>query len=198
MKDFKLLKRMFFIGTIILVLTFIITEALIINEGRRKYAGESDYILVLGAGVFIERPSPRLLDRINECVRYANSNKNAKIILSGGKGRGERITEAQAMETFLVRYGIKRDRIIKEEKAGNTFENLKYTKQIIDEIDSREDIKLTIITADFHMFRSKFLAKRLGFEVEGIPAETNSLNGKLKYYTREFAAFFKSLIFDRG
>jgi uncharacterized SAM-binding protein YcdF (DUF218 family) len=177
---------------------FGITETLIYNEGKKVYDGQSDYILLLGAGVYIERPSPRLMERLNKCLEYARYNENAEIIVSGGCGSGERITESEAMENYLVRFGIDEKRIIKEDKSTNTYENMKNAKRIIEKTDNVKDIKLTIITADFHMFRSKLLAGRVGFRADGIPAETTTITAKLRYYVREFFAVYKSILFDRG
>ena len=58
-------------------------------------------------------------------------NPETKAVLSGGKGDGESITEAQAMCNYLVEHGIDRERLILEEKSTNTTENLKFSLGII-------------------------------------------------------------------
>lgn len=128
-------------------------------------------------------------------MAYLNENPQTKILLSGGQGEGESITEAAAMERFLTKHGIEGTRIIKEEKSTSTYENFKFTREILREIDGRESIKIMIITSDFHMFRAKFLAKQQGFISYGISAETPKFEA-LRYWTREYFAVIKSLAID--
>lgn len=192
----KIVKKVLKSGFILFIVSFLILEGMIIASAKRIDDAEVDYILVPGASVYIERPSPRLIDRLEKCIEYAEVNKDARIIVSGGRGNGERITEAEAMEDYLVRFGIDRGRIIREDKSRSTYENIKFSNDIIRASDDREDIKLMVITADFHMLRTKFIAESFGFKTYGCPAGTSSRYALVKYSIREYFAFIKTILFD--
>lgn len=185
------LAAVFLIGIII----FSILEALIIYNASTIDKGKEDYIVILGAGVRGTKLSMALHDRLLTAVDYANSNPNAKIVVSGGQGPGEDISEAEAMKRFLLSNGIEEDSIIMEDKSTSTYENFKFTKVVLNKMDKRENIKIRIVTNNFHMFRSKMLAERNGFTAYGLPAKLHPLLVP-NYYVREVFAFIKSYVFD--
>ncbi len=90
-----------------------------------------EYIIVLGAHVEGTRLTKALLERTRRALQYMEENPETKAVLSGGKGDGESITEAQAMCNYLVEHGIGRERLILEEKSTSTTENLKFSLGMI-------------------------------------------------------------------
>ena len=100
------------------------------------------------------------------------------------------------MKRYLVNNGIEENRIIMEDESTNTFENLKYTRDIIRGLDEKEDYRVLIVTNKFHLFRAKFLAKRLGMVPYGLPARIPP-SVIVQSYIREYFAVIKSFIFDR-
>lgn len=187
----KLIKAMF----IFLLASFIIIESFIVYHGGKKDSAQVDYLVVLGAGLWGETPSLTLRQRLDESLGFIKENPSTKVIVSGGMGPGETITEAEAMRRYLVDKGVDDKLIIKEDKSTSTEENLKFTRNLLKQIDTRENIKIKIVTTNFHMFRSKLLAKSNGFEVYGQPAPIHPLLIPA-YYIREYMAVIKSLIFD--
>lgn len=178
------------------VICFMAIEAVLIHAGTAYEKGQSDYLLILGAGIRGERMSLSLYQRMVKSLEYIEEHPNTKIIVSGGQGPDELIAEAEAMKRFLVSNGVNEDQIIKEDKSTSTFENFKFTREKLNEVDGRENIKLTVITNNFHMYRSKMLAERQGFEAYGMPARLHWLLTP-NYYVRESLAIIKSYIFDR-
>jgi uncharacterized SAM-binding protein YcdF (DUF218 family) len=176
---------------------FISIEMVLIHAGTVYEKGESDYLLILGAGLRGDRMSLSLYQRMVKSLEYIEENPHTKIILSGGQGPDESISEAEAMKRFLVKHGVDENQIIKEDKSTSTYENLKFTREKLDEIDEREDLRLTIITNNFHMYRAKMLAGREGFTAYGMPAPLHYLITP-NYYVRESLAIIKSYIFDKG
>lgn len=150
----------------------------------------ADYIIVLGAKVNGTSPSRILRHRLDASIEYITANKNTKIIVTGGKGNDEDIAEACVMKAYLVDNNISPDRIIIEDKATDTNENLKYSKEIIN-----NDSKSTVIaTSDFHMYRALKIAKHIGFtNVSGKPAYTDIFLSP-NYYLREAFAVIKNFI----
>jgi len=184
-------------GAILILISFIIIETFIVSNGIKKDNEKVDYIVILGAMVRGETHTLMLRERLDASLNYIKSHKDIKVILSGGQGPGENISEAEAMKRYLSNKGIEETRLIKEENSTSTMENLQFTRDKIEEIDSKKDIKLMIVTNDFHMFRAKFLAKRNDFKAYGIPANT-SLSLKPANYIREYFGVIKSLILDRN
>lgn len=180
---------------VILLISFIVIESFIISSAMKKSTEAVDYIVVLGAGLNGETPSLTLLGRLQDSLQYIKEHPNTKIVLSGGKGPGENITEAEAMRRFYVKQGIEDKLLIKEEKSTNTAENLRFTKDILNKMDSRSNKKIMIITSNFHVFRAKLLAERIGFTAFGYPTHI-PIWLIPTYYIREYMAVAKSLIFD--
>ncbi len=181
----------------LVLISFFIIEIFIVSNGVKRDNEKVDYIVILGAMVRGETPSLMLRERLDASLNYLKSHNEIKVILSGGQGPGEKISEAEAMKRYLIKNGIEENRIIKEENSTSTMENLQFTRDRIKEIDSKKDIKLMIVTNDFHMFRAKFLAKRNDFKAYGIPANT-TLPLKPANYIREYFAVIKSLIIDKS
>lgn len=177
--------------------SFLIIESFIIYYGSEKSFKESDYLLILGAGLRGEQLSMTLHQRMIKGMEFLEKYPNTKVIVSGGQGPGEDITEAEAMKRYLISNGISENQIIKEEKSTSTEENLIYSREVIKKLDSRDDMKITLITTNFHMFRSKFLANRFGLDVYSAPSDLHPLLIP-NYYVREYLAVINSYLFNRG
>ena len=189
------------LGFLILILSsFLIIQLLILNESRsfninELHSKEFDYIIVLGAAVWGNKPSPALHNRLSATYEFAKDN-NIKIIVCGGMGAENTITEAEAMKIFLIAQGINGNRIFKEEHSASTFENLKYAREKITKVAYIDNPRILIVTSDFHLFRAKFIAQRLGFETYGLPAETPP-STQVSMFFREYFAVIKSFLLDR-
>ncbi len=193
------MKKLIFITKIIIIIfivSFLIIEGLIIIDGNRVSSEKVDYIIVLGARVYEETPSPALMERLKTAEEYLKENNVTKVVVSGGQGEGENIAEAFAMGQYFEERGIEQSEIIFEDKSRNTFENLKMSINKIKEHDVRDDIKVLIVSNKHHIFRAKFLAKRLGVKAYGLGAKIPP-SIILHSYLREYFAVIKSFMFDR-
>ena len=119
---------------IMFIASFLIIEGILVfNMIQFKEAKDIEtleYLIVLGAGLDGEKVGKTLKSRLDEAIKYYELNKNVNIIVSGGQGEDEVISEAEAMERYLVKNNINPNRIIKEEKATTTLENIKFSKEI--------------------------------------------------------------------
>lgn len=140
----------------------------IYKHGHMKATYDADYIIVLGSKVNGTKPSYSLQYRIDKAGEYLKSHEKTIAIVSGGKGKGEDISEALAMKYELMKLKIAEDRIIMEDKSTSTDENIAFSKPLIP--DNMK--KGMIVTNDFHMFRAKKIAAKQGLQLEGLPAET--------------------------
>jgi len=160
----KIFRRIILFGTICLVAGFMLVMSLtlfIYAYGRSDTAQfDEDAIIVLGAAVWGEDVSGVLANRLNKAFEYHLQNPTAIIIVAGGYGEGY-ISEAEAMRRFLVYRGVPNELIVKENRSTNTYENIKFAKEILDELLG-EDYRVVIITNDFHAFRAVSMARRQG------------------------------------
>ena len=178
-------------------MSFLVVEGLILTAVDPDHDVEVDYVVVLGAGLRGEIPSLTLHTRLEKGLWYLRQNPDLQVVVSGGQGPGETITEAEAMKRYFIRQGIDDKRIILEDLSTSTMENLTFSKEVLNEKigNAHEKIKIMIITSDFHMYRSKYLAKSVGFIPYGMPSKT-PLYLWVDYSIREYFAIIKSYIFD--
>jgi len=170
--------------------TFATIVGILLYHARQKAEQGMDYLLVLGAQIRGTRITKSLKKRLDTAITYLNSNSRTLVIVSGGKGVGEMITEAEAMKQYLVVKGIESSRIIKEDKSINTNENILYSKLKI-----KENASVAIVTNGFHIFRATSIAKKRGIaQVQGLAAPTDRLLS-INYYVREVAGVMKDKLF---
>lgn len=157
------------------------------REGNKKPASGADYVVVLGAKVNGRLPSRALKSRIITASSYLKENPTAKVVVTGGKGEGEEISEALCMKRELLGLGIEEKRILLEDRSTNTVENITFASKLMEDKDSF----VVVVTNDFHALRGSLLAKRAGFaRVESLGAPSAPLM-KLHYYTRETFSWMK-------
>ena len=163
----------------------IATEAFIVSQASVKPADpEPQAAIVLGAGVHGSVPSRSLKARLEAALEYAEDNRDAVLVLSGGQGRGEDVTEAMCMYDWLVSHGVSGDRLILEERASSTKENLEFSKELLDGIGYTGGV--CVITAGYHIARAKMMARDVGFtEVTARGRGTGMPVLELNYYLRE-------------
>lgn len=155
-----------------------------------KADGTNQYAIVLGAKVKKGNiPSFALQYRLEAALAYAQKYTHVKLVLSGGRGPDEDIEEAVVMRDFLLENGITEDRLILEDKATSTYENLLFSQELLpSNIDS-----VTLITSDYHLQRSKVLASKIGWKSDVVAAKTPKVV-ELKVRTRERVALLKAYI----
>lgn len=166
----------------------------IAHSARGTENPESDYLVVLGAGVNGTVPSRSLRERLDAALAYLEAHPDAVAIVSGGQGAGEDITEAQCMYNYLTAKGISPDRIWMEPEATNTLENLRFSLNLIQERRNIRPEKIAIVSSEYHLHRAKLFAGWLDLEPELIPAKTEIFPLRWNYYLREvFAVWYYSL-----
>lgn len=189
-------KIAFITVTAIWLISFIIIEGFVFSAIRQDLVGNPKYVVILGAGLKGNMPTQSLARRLITGVRYLKGHPEVMVVVSGGQGAGENTTEAQVMDRYLIEHGIARERIIEETESSNTFENLANTKEILDRREGSGPHKIMIITSDYHLFRAKMLASRVGLIPNGIPARMPFLV-RINYAVREYFAVVKSYFVDK-
>lgn len=194
----KGLRKAFITVFIVCFLFFVIVEALFIADPYthgKQQAGRVDTVIVLGCGIWPDgRPTLALKLRLDKAVEYYEENPHVNIVVTGGQGPNEPYPEALAMEEYLISRKIPKEKILIEDKSTSTRENFEFSRRIINLPDDRIE-KIVFVTNDFHVFRSRILARRFGFDAYAIAAPTPGVI-VLNSYLREFFAFVKSMVVD--
>ncbi|NCB50752.1 MAG: YdcF family protein [Clostridia bacterium] len=181
----KKLSRIITILTVAALLAFAAVETPIIAAAHTDKDAECGYIIVLGAGVRGTTPSLSLTNRLNAALGFLEEHPDAVAIVSGGRGPGENITEAEAMTVWLEARGIVPERIIGEPEATSTSENLENSFRIIRERGDDPDGNVAIVTSEYHLYRAKLMAEDLGVEAYGVAGHTSMPTLMLNYFIRE-------------
>lgn len=178
------------------IIIFVAVEGMIISFPK-KSTDNCDYIVVLGARVMGNEPGLTLKGRLDRAFEYVeNNDDDCKIVVSGGKGDGENISEAEAMKRYLVNKGIKPEMIIKEDKSVNTMQNFEFSKGKIENDSKRKisDVDVKVVTTDFHAFRSDKYARKAGYEKLSFYTEKTKWYLVPVFYAREFFAILKMIL----
>lgn len=147
----------------------LIIEGMIVSEFRATAQAGADYVIILGAQWKTSGPSYVLQKRLDKAIEYLNANPETKVIVSGGQGYDEPISEAEGMKGYLEAAGIEPERILMEDASTNTTQNLIFSGELL----NKSDDSVVIITNNFHMFRALAIARKQGYtHVEGLSAGT--------------------------
>lgn len=165
----KWMKRLFVTAFCIGVLCFGAVEGLILGGFGEQSAPGADYVIVLGAQWTAGGPSYVLQKRLDAAAQYLRDNPDTAVIVSGGQGSNEPISEAQGMKEYLVGMGIEEGRIWTEDASSNTYENLANSASLLD----KEKDQVVLVTNNFHIFRALRIARRQGYaRLEGLAADS--------------------------
>ena len=143
-------------------------------------------VIVLGASVQGNRVSSMLADRLDAAVRYLERNPKSVCIVSGGQGDNEERPEADVMREYLLDKGVDDSRIYREDRSTSTFENIQFSKEIIEQEALNPSV--VIATQEFHQYRGQNFARQAGLTQVG-PLTCRSPASQLaSYWVREFFA----------
>lgn len=137
---------------------------------------DKDFVIVLGCGLRKDgTPTPLLQGRIDRALDFYRTQKEKTgkeliFITSGGQGADEAVSESTAMKQYLLDKGVPENQIIEENRSTSTYENMKFSKEIIDRINP--DGKVIFSTTNYHLFRSGVFSRRVKMRATGVGAKT--------------------------
>ncbi|MBO5318340.1 MAG: YdcF family protein [Ruminococcus sp.] len=156
--------------SIVCVLAALIISIFMVRTMNDRPKNDRTTLVVLGCQVKNGKPSRMLKSRLDTAYEYLSEHDTVNVVVSGGQGDDELISEAQCMRDYLVEKGISSERIFMEDKSANTEENLRFSLELIEKNGLCSDI--TIVTDGFHQLRAELIAKKLGAGSNNIPAPT--------------------------
>lgn len=161
------------------------------KSARRIPKFDKDYIIILGCKIKEDGSLPPLLkNRVDRAIEFSKMQKEATgkdivFVPSGGKGKDEVISEAEAMKKYLLSQGINKKNILIEDQSKNTKENIKFSNELIKE--KNKDANIAFSTTNYHVFRAGILATKQKLSVEGIGSKTKAYYW-INAFIREFVA----------
>lgn len=179
--------------------SFLIIEGLVISQMHVEGPDDLDYLIVLGAQVYKNGPSPVLKFRLDKAYEYLTANPDTRCIVTGGQGSNEPFTEASCMADYLVKRGIDSGRIILEDKSTTTAQNLTNSMKLISaDTINKSSNTIGILTNDFHMFRAMQIARAQNIpNAYGISCSSTKVylpNNMFREYFAEIKFLLKQLI----
>lgn len=182
-------------GLIVVYFECILTGTIILSVKAARHIPDfdKDYIIINGCQIRKDGTITSLLkSRADRAIEFAGMQKKATgkdiiFIPSGGKGKNEGTSEAEAISNYLKSRGIPESSIILENQSTNTYENFRNSIKIIKETTDKTAPKIAFATTNYHVFRAGLFAARLHIKAEGIGSKTKSYFW-VNAFIREFIA----------
>lgn len=180
---------------IIIVLIILLINFYVKNSTKNQIIEKDDYstlknidcIIILGAGIWGDKPSPMLEDRLKEGILLYNNEVSDKIIMSGDHGR-EEYDEVNTMKKYAIENGIPSENIFMDHAGFSSYESIYRAKEIFNAK------KVVIVTQKYHLYRALYIANQLGLEAYGVGADPRQYVGAIYREAREILARNKDFI----
>ncbi|WP_151736279.1 YdcF family protein ['Paenibacillus yunnanensis' Narsing Rao et al. 2020] len=150
---------------------------------------KADAGIILGMSMWGDEPSPGLQERLNYGLELYRQGAFSNFIVSGGLDREDyKYTEAEGMRNYLVAHGVPEEVIHLDNKSTSTYENLRFSQNIMQEEGFASAI---VITHTFHGTRALEMAEQLGYRQPALAVTESQTMSMLKYKSREILAYTK-------
>ena len=190
----KKLKRLLIIFLIILAIPFLINGYVklsvsnkILTEEKSKELKDVDCILILGAGLWNNKPSPLLRDRLDTGINLYKENIAPKIVMSGDH-INKNYDEVNTMKKYAIDKEVVSSDIFMDHAGISTYDSIYRIKNIFNAK------KIIIVTQEYHLYRALYIAKKLGLDAYGVKANSPSYSGDTKREVREILARNKDFV----
>ncbi|WP_407307287.1 YdcF family protein [Acinetobacter sp.] len=154
-------------------------------------------IIVLGSGIENGKPSPTLKERLDVAATYAKQYPQAIMVMTGGLGFKERVTEAEVMSEYMQKHHqIEQSRILLEDQSTSTEQNLRNVQPFLLEHHITLDQPVVIATSDFHILRAKAIAQHQGYQQILTISAPTPLYIRYNSWLREYFAFISGWLLN--
>ena len=151
-----------------------------------------DYLIILGAWVKDGKVPPLLARRIDKAIEFYQKQKEhcdpPKLLMSGGQGPDESCPEALAMRRYALEKGIPDEHILVESASTSTLENMRFSRELMDEDFGEGSYRCIFLTNNYHVFRAGIIARKAGLRIDGIGSKT-ALYYLFNAVLREYIAY---------
>ena len=158
----------------------IITED---KAGELKNDGKIDLMCVLGCSAKNGAPSKMLRERLDAAISLYNVGVCDKILMSGDHKSD--YSEVNVMKKYAQENGVDEADILIDEKGFSTIETVENIK------NSYGKIRCIFVTQNYHLYRTLYLAGKMGIDAYGLDCSKESFYGQLWREVREVGARVK-------
>ena len=187
---------------------FLLLELFIAFHTKTALVGEPEVMVIFGCKVERDGPSVMLRDRLDAALEYLEDHPDITVVVTGGKGDDEHVSEARAMRDYLTANGVEEDDILMEDQSRNTWQNVNYTLALLEDEGYDVTGDVALVSSGFHLARIQMLwdrgrGKLLLDEVYNdqyvstIAAPVTHVPSAVQMFFREPLALVKSFLFDR-
>ena len=192
------MKKIFKILIVIAIISIILVLSInfyVVGITKNKMIKDNDYsllknvdcILILGAGIWGDKPSPMLQDRLDEGIKLYKEGIASKIIMSGDHGR-EEYDEVNIMKEYAIEQGVPSEDIFMDHAGFSTYESIYRAKEIFDADN------IVIVTQEYHLYRALYIADKLNINAYGVNSDPRKYSGQTFRELREILARNKDFI----
>jgi len=175
------------------VIPVVFTAFLAVYGNMEHVDYNEDVVIVLGAGLRDGEVGGHLASRLDTALDYLARNPQAIVIVCGGLGANQPVTEAEAMARYLIARGVPPENILLEDLSTTTYENLLFAKEILNE-HFPDGFRAALVTNDFHIFRASALAQQKDIDASPLGAPTPWHSFTVNYL-REMLAIVNMWVF---
>lgn len=157
----------------------------IVRTGAVDRASASDVVIVLGAAVSGQRPSPVFAARLDHGVTLWRRQLAPHLLLTGGLGAGDVLAESEAGRRYVLAQGVPADRVWTEARSHTTHENLTGAWRVM---QAQGWSSAVLVSDPLHLYRAARMAQELGIEATTSPTPTTryrSLRTRAPFLLRE-------------
>ncbi len=188
----------------IAVVCFGVLEGIVLAGGRTEIAagpGGPEVMVIFGCKAEPWGPSVLLRDRLDTALDYLKDHPDMTVVVSGGKGDDEHVSEAQCMYDYLTAHGADGARIVMEDQSRNTCQNIRNTLALVQAGEVQPATgSFLLVSSDFHLTRIKMLWGRIWpgtYTLSTLAAPCSHLPSRIHMFFREPLALVKSFVMDR-
>ena len=154
---------------------------------------KSDAIIVLGAAQWDGQPSPMFQARLDHAYNLYEQAYAPVIVLTGGVGEGQTISEADTGAKYLQNRGISSDALLVDPYGRTTLKSLISAADKIKQNNIKSSI---LVSHDFHNLRLEKMAEDIHISAVVSPVKSNNFFSKLRYIARESIVYIVYILFD--
>ena len=162
--------------------------------------GEPRLMVILGCQVKPWGPSVLLQDRLDTALAYLEEHPEMTVVVTGGQGDDEPVSEAQCMYDYLTEHGVDGSRIVKEDRSRNTWQNINYTLTLFQDGTVAPAEQILLVSSGFHLTRIRMLWERVWpgtYTLSVLAAPVSHAPSAVQMFFREPLALVKSWLLDR-
>ncbi len=137
----------------------------ILTSEESEKLDDVDCIIVLGCFVKEDgTPGNILADRLKTAVELYKNGVAPKIIMSGDHS-SEQYNEVASMKNYAVKAGVPSEDVFMDHAGFSTYETMYRAKEVF------KAKKVVIVTQEYHLYRSVYIAEKLGMEAYGVASD---------------------------